>query len=79
MLRVQRLHLSHYSVHDEGLDGGDMALWVVNSDEDVFIVRIRLLLILPQSVLVDHGARRVGHGVSIRQGGVLDQQEESDI
>lgn len=39
-------HLGYDSVHDEGLNGSDMALWVVDSDEDVFGVGIVLLLII---------------------------------
>lgn len=73
-LTVRLPHLGHDSIHDEGFNGSDMALWVINSDEDVFGVGILLLLlILLQSVLVDHGAGRVGHGTSICQGCVLYQ------
>lgn len=51
-----------------------MALWVIDVDEEVFGVGIQLLLlILLQSVLVNHGARRVGHGTPICQGCVLNQ------
>lgn len=39
-------HLGYDSVHDEGLNGGDVALWVVDTDEDVFGVGIVLLLII---------------------------------
>lgn len=61
-------HLGCDSVHDEGLNGSDMALWVVDCDKDVFAVGVLLLLlILLQSVLVDHGARRVGDLVAIGQ------------
>lgn len=71
---VRPPHLGHNSVHDEGFDGSDMALRVINGDEEVFDVGVLLLLlILLQSVLVDHGAGRVGHGTFICQGCVLDQ------
>ncbi len=67
-------HLGHDSVHDEGFDGSDMALWFIHTDEEVFGVGIcLLLLILLQSVLVDHGAGRVRHGTPISQRRVLDQ------
>lgn len=54
-------YLGQNSVDDEGLNGSDLALRVVNSDEDVFSVGISLILLILQSVLVDHGAGRVGH------------------
>lgn len=68
-------HLGHNSVRDEGFNGSDMALWVVNGDEEVFDVGFPLLhlILLLQPVLVDHGAGRVGHGTSICQRCVLDK------
>lgn len=72
MQTSRRPHLGHNSVHDEGFDGSDLALWVIHRDEEVFGVML-LLLILIQSVLVDHGAGGVGHGISICQGCVLEQ------
>ena len=71
---LRHSHLGQDPVHDEGLDGSDTALRVVDSDKDVFGVSVLpLFLILLQSVLVDHGAGRVGHGASICQGCVLNQ------
>lgn len=66
-------HLGHNSVHDEGFDGGDVALWVVDGDEQVFGVDIPLLLVLLQSILVDHGAGGGGHGTFVSQGCVLNR------
>lgn len=71
---IRLLYLGKDPVHDEGLDGSYVALWAVNGDEDVFGVSILLLFfILLQSVLIDHGAGRVGHGASISLGYVLDR------
>lgn len=66
-------HPGYNSVCNEGLDSRNVALWVVNGNKDVFINGTLLLLFI-QSELVDHGVRRVGHGVALRQGRVLDQQ-----
>lgn len=45
-IKIFMHHLGYDSVHDEGLNGSDMTLWVVDSDEDVFGAGIMLLLII---------------------------------
>lgn len=73
-------HLGHDSVHDERFDGSDMALRVINGDKEVFGVGVLLLLlILVESVVVDHGGGRVGRGTSICQRCVLDRREEATV
>lgn len=69
-------HPGHHSVQDERLDRRHLALWVVDGDEDVLSVGILFaLIIVLQSVLVDHGAGRVGQGASIWQGSILEHRE----
>lgn len=60
-------HLGDDPVGDEGLDGGDVALWVVHGDEEVLDVCVHqllflILILILQPVLVDHGTGGVGRG-----------------
>ena len=55
VVSVMRTHPCQHPVHDEGLDGCDVTLRVVDSDEEVSGVDPSPDLLLLQAKPVDHG------------------------